>query len=190
VKLKTSILTIAATLLFAAVTAQADEYDDALAVFKGAASSTSYFAKSYGYALFPTVGKAGLVVGAGHGTGRVFQKGSYIGDTSITQLSIGFQAGGQAYSEIIFFQDKAALERFTAGNFELSATAEAIAITASVSATAGTTGASATASATKNDAATTEAAYTDGMAVFTVAKGGLMYEASVAGQKFSYKPKK
>ena len=120
----------------------------------------------------------------------MFQKGSYIGDTSITQLSIGFQAGGQAYSEIIFFQDKAALERFTAGNFELSATAEAIAITASVSATAGTTGASATASATKNDAATTDAAYTDGMAVFTVAKGGLMYEASVAGQKFSYKPKK
>jgi len=135
VQLKTSILTIAATLLFAAVTAQADEYDDALAVFKGAASSKTYFAKSYGYALFPTVGKAGLVVGAGHGTGRVFQKGSYIGDTSITQLSIGFQAGGQAYSEIIFFQDKAALERFTAGNFELSATAEAIAITASVSAT-------------------------------------------------------
>jgi lipid-binding SYLF domain-containing protein len=188
-KFRTTLFTIAAAMLFSAVTAHADEYDDALAVFKGADSSKSYFAKSYGYALFPTVGKAGLVVGAGHGTGRVFEKGKYIGDTSISQLSIGFQAGGQAYSEIIFFQDKAALERFTAGNFELAATAQATAITAGVSATAGTTGASATASATKNDAATT-GAYTDGMAVFTVAKGGLMYEASVAGQKFSYKPKK
>jgi len=189
-KFRATMLTIAATMLFATVTAHADEYDDALAVFKGADSSKGYFAKSYGYALFPTVGKAGLVFGAGYGTGRVFEKGRYIGDTSITQLSVGFQAGGQAYSEVIFFQDKAALDRFTGGNFELSATAEATAITASVSATAGTTGASATASATKNDAATTGASYTDGMAVFTVAKGGLMYEASVAGQKFSYKPKK
>ena len=120
----------------------------------------------------------------------MYEKGVYVGDTSITQLSVGFQAGGEAFSEIIFFEDKAAFDKFTAGNFEFAATAQATAITANVSATAGTTGASATASATKNDAATTNAAYNDGMAVFTVAKGGLMYEASVAGQKFSYKPRK
>jgi lipid-binding SYLF domain-containing protein len=189
-KLKFTMPMLVATMMLAAVTAHADEYDDTLAVFKKSEQTSKYFDKSHGYALFPTVGKGGLVIGAGHGSGKVYEKGVYVGDTSITQLSIGFQAGGQAFSEIIFFEDKAAFDKFTAGNFELAATAQATAITANVSATAGTTGASATASATKNEAATTKAAYNDGMAVFTVAKGGLMYEASVAGQKFSYKPRK
>ena len=189
-KLKFTMLTLVATMMFATVAAHADEYDDAIATFKKSEQTAKYFGKSHGYAIFPTVGKGGLVVGAAHGDGKVYEKGAYIGDTSITQLSVGFQAGGQAFSEIIFFENKAALDKFTAGNFELAATAQATAITANVSATAGTTGASATASATKNEAATTNAAYNDGMAVFTVAKGGLMYEASVAGQKFSYKPAK
>ena len=188
--LKFTMLTLVATMMLAAVSARADEYDDARTVFKKSEQTSEYFDKSYGYALFPTVGKGALVIGAGHGSGKVYEKGVYVGDTSITQLSVGFQAGGQAFSEIIFFEDKAAFDKFTAGNFELAATAQATAITANVSATAGTTGASATASATKNEAATTNAAYNDGMAVFTVAKGGLMYEASVAGQKFSYKPRK
>jgi len=183
-------LMLVATMMLAAVSARADEYDDARTVFKKSEQTSEYFAKSYGYALFPTVGKGALVIGAGHGSGKVYEKGAYVGDTSITQLSVGFQAGGEAFSEIIFFEHKAAFDKFTAGNFEFAATAQATAITANVSATAGTTGASATASATKNDAATTNAAYNDGMAVFTVAKGGLMYEASVAGQKFSYKPRK
>ena len=189
-KLKFTMLTLVATMMFAAVSARADEYDDARTVFKKSEQTSEYFNKSYGYALFPTVGKGAFVVGAGHGSGKVYEKGVYVGDTSITQLSVGFQAGGEAFSEIIFFENKAAFDKFTAGNFEFAATAQATAITANVSATAGTTGASATASATKNEAATTNAAYNDGMAVFTVAKGGLMYEASVAGQKFSYKPRK
>ena len=189
-KLKITMLMLVATMMLGAVSARADEYDDARTVFKKSEQTSEYFAKSYGYALFPTVGKGALVIGAGHGSGKVYEKGAYVGDTSITQLSVGFQAGGEAFSEIIFFEDKAAFDKFTEGNFELAATAQATAITANVSATAGTTGASATASATKNEAATTNAAYNDGMAVFTVAKGGLMYEASVAGQKFSYKPRK
>ena len=115
-------------------------------------------------------------------------KGQYVGDTSLTQLSVGFQAGGQAFSEIIFFENKAALDIFTAGNFEMAATAQATAITASASASAGSTGASATASAKKDEAATA-GEYYKGMSVFTVAKGGLMYEASIAGQKFTYKPR-
>jgi lipid-binding SYLF domain-containing protein len=188
-KLKTTIWMLAGMLLFSAVPAHSDEYDDALATFKKANATEKPFAKSYGYALFPTVGKAGLVVGGAHGDGRVYEKGKYVGDATITQLSVGFQAGGQAFSEIIFFEDKAAFDRFTAGNFEMAATAQAVALTAGVAATAGTTGASATASATKNDAATT-GEYTNGMAVFTIAKGGLMYEASIGGQKFKYKPKK
>ena len=107
----------------------------------------------------------------------------------MTQLTVGAQLGGQAYSEMIFFKDKGALDNFTGGNFEFGAQASAVAITAGASAQAGTSGASAAASGTKRHA-TTAAKYYKGMAVFTVAKGGLMYEASIGGQKFSYKPRK
>lgn len=178
---------LGAVLIFAVAAAQADEYADTISVFKNAGKSAAFFENSYGYAVFPTVGKGGLVIGAAHGTGRVYQQGKYVGDTSITQLSIGFQAGGEAFSEIIFFENKAAFDKFTTGQFELAATAHATAITASASATASTTGSGAGISGTKDHAATA-GNYQDGVAIFTVAKGGLMYEASVAGQKFSYKP--
>jgi len=105
----------------------------------------------------------------------------------MTQVTIGAQLGGEAYSQIIFFEDKRAFDEFTSGNFEFGAQAQAVAITAGASATASTAGTSAGASAGKHDAKTV-GAYTKGMAVFTVAKGGLMYEASIGGQKFSYKP--
>ena len=107
----------------------------------------------------------------------------------MTQITVGFQLGGQAYSQIIFFEDKRAYDEFTNGNFEFGAQATAVAITAGASAQAGTTGPSATASGTQH-AAKTAAKYYKGMAVFTVAKGGLMYEASIGGQKFGYSPKK
>ncbi|MBP9034665.1 MAG: hypothetical protein KBG29_12270 [Pseudomonadales bacterium] len=104
----------------------------------------------------------------------------------MTQLSIGLQAGAQAYSQIIFFEDKRAFDEFASGSFEFGATATAVAITAGVSASAGTTGAGAGASGGKHDASTTSiGGFHKGMAVFTVAKGGLMYEASIGGQKFS-----
>ena len=143
---------------------------------------------SYGYAVFPTIGKGGLLVGGAHGKGRVYQKGKYIGDTSMTQVSVGFQAGGQAFSEMIFFEDQRALDEFTSGNFEFSGNVSAVAITAGASASSGTGGTAAGASGGKKDA-TTAGDYQKGVAVFTIAKGGLMYEASVSGQKFSYKAK-
>ncbi len=107
----------------------------------------------------------------------------------MTQVTVGAQLGGQAYSQIIFFQHKAAFDEFASGNFEFGAQASAVAITAGASAQAGSSGASAGASGTQKSA-TTAGRYYKGMAVFTVAKGGLMYEASVGGQKFSYKPRK
>jgi lipid-binding SYLF domain-containing protein len=171
------------------IPAFADEYDDTIKVFRNAGQSSRFFEDSYGYAVFPTIGKGGIVVGGAHGTGRVFQKGAYVGDTSMTQLSVGAQLGGQAFSEIIFFRDQKAFDQFTSGTFEFGAQAGAVAITAGASAQASTGGTGAGASATKNHAATA-GAYQNGMAVFTVAKGGLMYEASLGGQKFSYKPKK
>lgn len=168
--------------------AVADEYSDTVAVFKKAGQSAAYFSTAYGYAVFPTIGKGGVGVGAAHGNGRVFEKGKYIGDTSMTQLTVGFQLGGQAFSQIIFFQDQRALREFTAGNFEFGAEASAIAITAGASAQAGTSGASAAASGSQ-DKAKTAGRYYKGTAIFTVAKGGLMYEAVLGGQKFNYKPR-
>jgi lipid-binding SYLF domain-containing protein len=168
--------------------AHADDDSDTVKLFKDAGQSAAFFSKSYGYAVFPTIGKGGLVVGGARGSGRVYAQSKLIGDTTMTQLSIGFQAGGTAYSEIIFFQDKRALDEFTSGNFEFSAGVSAIAITSAASANAGTTGAGSSASGGKKDAATSGGFY-KGMAVFTIAKGGLMYEATVAGQKFSYKPR-
>ena len=116
----------------------------------------------------------------------VYSRGKLIGDVSMSQLSVGFQAGGQSYSQMIFFENKSALDAFTSGNFEFGANVGAITITASAS--GGTTGASAAASGDNKDAATA-GEYHDGMVVFTIAKGDLMYEASVSGQKFSYKPR-
>ena len=122
---------------------------------------------AYGYAVFPTVGKGGMGIGGAYGKGYVYQKGQIIGTSKLAQLTVGFQLGGQAYSEIIFFQNKAAMERFKQSKMELSAQASAVAITAGASATAD---------------------YEGGVAVFTLAKGGLMYEASVGGQSFSFTP--
>jgi lipid-binding SYLF domain-containing protein len=174
--------------------AWADKYDDykyeeTKDIFSKAGESSKYFKNSYGYALFPTIGKGGIGIGGAYGKGRVYKYGKYVGDTSMTQLTIGFQLGGQAYRQVIFFQDKRSYDEFTSGNFEFGAQASAVAITAGASASASTAGGvSSGASAGKNDASTA-GSYHKGMAVFTIAKGGLMYEASIGGQKFSYTPR-
>jgi lipid-binding SYLF domain-containing protein len=165
-----------------------DGYADAKKVFEEAGSSAKFFDDSYGYALFPTIGKAGFGIGGAHGDGRVYVGGKHVGDTSMTQISIGLQIGGKAYTQIIFFKDERAFKEFSSGSFEFNAEAQAVAITAGASATASTGSSSASASGGKNNAATA-GAYHKGMAVFVVAKGGLMAEASVAGQKFSYTAK-
>lgn len=165
--------------------ASADSYSETIALFKQAGASARFFRSSYGYAVFPTIGKGGFVVGGAHGKGRVYRHGRFVGDTTMNQVSVGFQAGGQAYSEIIFFETAQDLSRFESGKFALGAQASAVAITASASASASTAGTGAGASGTEQNA-TTVGLYQDGIAVFTIAKGGLMYEVTVAGQKFSY----
>jgi lipid-binding SYLF domain-containing protein len=183
--IKSTFLVIAAMLL-AAGPALADKYSDTVSLFKNAGQSSSFFGKSYGYAVFPTIGKAGLGIGGAHGEGRVYEQGKYVGDTKMTQLSIGFQAGAEGFSEMIFFQDKRSFDEFTSGNFEFGANVSAVVITAAASGTATTTGSTASASGGKKDAATA-GKYDKGTAIFVISKGGLMYEASVSGQKFSYK---
>jgi lipid-binding SYLF domain-containing protein len=166
--------------------AHADSYQDTIAVFKKAGASGTFFSKSYAYAVFPTVGSGALGVGGAYGKGRVYVHGVYSGNATMGQVSLGFQAGGKAYSQIIFFEDKRALDEFESGNFEFGADASAIAVTASANAGAATNGASTGVSVGQNDATTRGRTYEKGMVVFTVAKGGLMYSASIAGQKFSY----
>jgi lipid-binding SYLF domain-containing protein len=174
--------------LLGAAAAWADSYRETIALFKNAGESAAFFHHCYGYAVFPTVGKGGFVVGGAHGTGRAYVHGRYVGDTSMNQVSVGFQAGGQAYSQIIFFENRAAFDDFSKGNFEFGADVNAVAITAAAGVGVGTTGASAEASGGMKDARTA-GKYYKGLAVFTIVKGGAMYQATVAGQKFSYSPK-
>lgn len=181
------LMTMAALLLVFGQAAADEKYAETVELFRNAGESASFFGNSYGYAVFPTIGKAGIGIGGARGNGRVYAQGKHIGDSTMTQLSIGLQLGGQAFSQIIFFKDQRALREFTSGNFEFGAQAGAVVITAAASAGAGSTGAGASASGGKKDA-TTAGQYYRGMATFIIAKGGLMFEASVSGQNFSYTP--
>ncbi len=184
--LKRLVLTCALLIFSGAI--WADEYDAALADFRAASGTERFFAEAYGYALFPTIGKGGFVIGGAYGEGRVYRGGVQTGVTSMTQLTIGFQLGGQAYSQIVFFRDEVAYDRFTDGSFEFGADASAVALTLSAQARVGTTGASAGGNESKSGDASAKVGWSGGMAVFTLAKGGFMYEASIGGQKFSYHP--
>ncbi|VAX01093.1 hypothetical protein MNBD_GAMMA21-1847 [hydrothermal vent metagenome] len=121
----------------------AEDYSASIKSFKQAKETQPFFKSSYGYALFPIIGKGGLGIGAAHGKGQVYRGGKVTGKTSMTQVTVGLQAGGQAFSQIIFFNDKRAYADFTIGNFEFGAQATAVAITASASASSSTTGTSA-----------------------------------------------
>ena len=127
----------------------------------------SAFDDAYGYAVFPTVGKGGMGLGAAHGKGYVYDHGKMIGRSTLTQVTIGLQLGGQAYSEVVFFKDRDALAEFKRGRTKLDGQASAVAL---------------------DVRAAKDLAYSRGVAVATMAKGGLMYEAAVGGQKFSFTP--
>lgn len=173
--MKRSILCIALAAMFVMVPGadlQASDLEqntaEAIALFQEADPSlVAFFESSYGYAVFPNVGKGGVGLGGAHGKGLVYRNGEIVGQTSLTQFTVGFQLGGQVYQQVIFFENDRAYNDFTGGNFELSAQASAIAAAAGVAA---------------------NAKYRHGVAIFTLGKGGLMYEASVGGQKFSFTP--
>jgi lipid-binding SYLF domain-containing protein len=165
--------------------AHADKYDDTIALFKHAGESAVFFSNCYAYAVFPTIGAGGLVVGGARGRGQVYVQDQVVGSAVMTQLSFGLQAGGKAFSEIIFFQDQRTLDEFESGKFEFGANASAVAITTGASASVGTDRSSSEASGGTNNA-TTNGDYQSGMAVFTVAKGGLMFAANISGEKFVF----
>jgi lipid-binding SYLF domain-containing protein len=134
---------------------------------KADAGLQKFFDTAAGYAVFPSVGKGAIGVGGAYGRGELYEGGKLAGYCTVTQASIGFALGGQKYTELIFFETKAAVDRFKSGNFSFAAQASAVALKSGVS---------------------TNAKYADGVAVFTMGEAGLMYEASVGGQKFNYEP--
>jgi lipid-binding SYLF domain-containing protein len=156
--------------------------------FRNEPATAPFFESAVAYAVFPTIGKGGIGIGGAFGNGRAYQRGIYVGDVKMGQVSIGWQFGGQAYSEIIFFQNNDIFKEFTDGDFEFGADASAVALTAGAQASASTKGATASAgsSAEKTDQANTD--WNRGMAVFTLAKGGLMVQAAIGGQGFDYTP--
>jgi lipid-binding SYLF domain-containing protein len=164
------------------------DYRETVTLFKNAGESASFFNNSYAYAVFPTIGEGAVGVGGAHGTGRVYVHGVWVGNVTMTQLTVGFQLGGKAFSQIIFFEDKRSLDEFTSGSYEFAGDASVTAITAGASATAGTNGTDASASGGKKDAKTA-GRYQKGVVVFEITKGGLMGQVAVGGQKFSYKPR-
>lgn len=166
----------------------AEDYSSTINVFKQSPQVQPYFKNAYGYAVFPTIGKGGLGIGGAYGKGQVYRGGKVTGTTKLMKVSVGFQAGAQAFSQMIFFQDKRAYDEFTSGQFAFDAQASAVAITAGVQAQAGSTGATAGASAGPKTGAHAGTSYYKGMAIFVHTKGGLMYEAAIAGQKFSFEP--
>jgi lipid-binding SYLF domain-containing protein len=184
------VLIMFVTVLFLSIPAHADKFTDTIEVYKKSKAVQPFFKNAYGYAVFPTIGKAGIGIGGSYGKGQVYKGGKITGEVSVIKGSIGFQLGAQAFSEMIFFKDKRAYDEFTSGEFEFDATASAVAITAGAQAKVGTEGATAGASAGPATGEQAKTSYHKGMAVFVHTKGGLMYEAAIGGQKFSFKPKK
>lgn len=176
----------AAGVTFAA--SQTKDYSYNIQVFRNSPAVKPFFDSAYGYAIFPTIGKAGFVVGGAYGKGQVYRHDEVTGTTSVIEGSIGWQVGGQVFSEIIFFQDERAYNEFTSGGFEFGANVHAVAITAGVQAGAGTAGAHAGASAGPETGVQAGTQYHKGMATFVHAQGGLMAGITVGGQKFTFAP--
>ena len=183
------LLSLSVLLLSAAVgTAVGDEYTSTIGVFQSSPVVQPFFENAYGYAVFPTVGKAAIIVGGAYGEGKVYRGGKVTGTAELVHASIGWQLGGKAYSEIVFFQDKRAYDTVTGGEFAFDAQAEAVAVTAGAQAKAGTAGSSASATAGPKSGAQAANNYKNGMATFVHHKGGLMGSLALGGQKFSFEP--
>lgn len=159
------------TITFAQTENDQNLIDDAekakLALLEADPGMQSFFDESAGYAIFPNVGKGGLIIGGASGNGVVYENGIAVGMADLKKLNIGLQAGGQAVIQVIFFENEASLSEFKEGNFAFGAEVSAVAVKSGIA---------------------YNAKYKDGVAVFALTKGGLMADASVGGQKFGYKP--
>ena len=190
--MRTLFISLFAVFAFIAQPALADDVDTAIENFRGAGAG-DFIDDAYGYAVFPSIGKGGIGIGGAHGKGEVFVGGKKVGKTKMSQITYGLQLGGQVYSQMIFFRDERAFDDFTSGNFEFGAQATAVALRAGAQASTTSGGGGNTSSGTDADSSKVNADDKEydsrsGMATFTIAKGGLMYEATLGGQKFKYEP--
>lgn len=187
-KLIPRLLAVCAAMTLSVSAMAASSYKDTINLFKNAGQSATFFDKSYAYAVFPSIGAGAVGIGGARGKGHVYVHGVWVGDVEMTQVTVGFQLGGKVFSQMIFFEDKRALDEFESGSFEFGADASAVAITAGAEASAGTNGTGSGISGGEKDAKT-RGEYQKGVVVFTIAKGGLMGQLAVGGQKFSYTPR-
>jgi lipid-binding SYLF domain-containing protein len=185
------VVVAAAVLATSNMALAADDVEDlseTINLFKGIPQVAPYFGSAYAYAVWPKIGRGGLGIGGASGQGQVYLGGKVTGFSRVSDITFGAQAGGQAYKQVIFFENKAAYDKFTTGKFEFEASASAVAVNASAQAAAGTTGTSAAAG--NGGGAGAGSGYTGGMQTFTMAGGGLMYAATIGGQKYNFKPVK
>ena len=182
------ILVMLMFLTFPLTPATADDYTDTIELFIKSDAVKPFFNEAYGYAVFPLIGKGAIILGGAYGAGRVYRQGDISGTATLFKVNFGFQLGGQAFREIIFFQDKRAYDEFTSEGFEFDGSLSAVVITLGAQAQAGTQGNTAGASVGPATGAQAETSYTKGMAVFVHTIGGLMYEVSIGGQRFSFMP--
>jgi hypothetical protein len=188
--MKTPAVLIAAALLVSSnvtLAQKSEDVSETIELFRSIPQVATYFDSSYGYAVWPRIGRGGLGIGGAMGRGQVFVGGQLTGTSRLMDITIGAQAGGQAYRQVVFFQDKAAYDKFTGGKFEFDASASAVAVTASAQASAGTQGASAAAGAGRPNTGAAQG-YVNGMQTFTMAEGGLMYAATIGGQRYNFDP--
>lgn len=164
-----------------------EDFSPTIKMFQEISRVSPYFDSAYGYAVWRTIARGGLGVGAATGRGQVYVNGEVVGFSRLIDVSIGLQAGGQAYRQIIFFENEEAYEDFTEGNFEFDAQASAVAVTASAQASSGTQGSQASAGAGSPATAAAAPGYQNGLRVFTMASGGLMYQATIAGQRYGFR---
>jgi lipid-binding SYLF domain-containing protein len=168
--------------------AMADTYTDTIDVFIKSAAVQPFFNEAYGYAVFPRIGKAGYILGGAYGVGRVYKQGIIAGTSEMKNISLGLQIGMQMFSQVIFFKDKQAYDSFTSGNFVFDGSFSAVVLTVGTQAHAGTGGSSAGASIGPATGVQAETDYHNGIVIFIHTLGGLMYEMSISGQKFSFTP--
>jgi hypothetical protein len=169
-----------------ALAQKVDDYSETIGLFRGIPAVAPYFQSAYGYAVWEKIGRGGLGIGGATGRGQVYVGGKVTGFSRLMDITIGAQAGGQSYRQVIFFENKAAYDKFTGGKFEFDASASAVAVTATANASAGTKGTS-TAAGTGNPNTGAAKGYVNGMQTFTMAEGGLMYAATIGGQRYNFK---
>ena len=189
---KLSLLFISLVSILVVTIATADSFTPTIKKFKSVHATQSFFKHAYGYAVFPTVGSGAIGIGGAYGKGRVFKGGVFTGTVKLVSLSVGIQLGGKAFSEIIFFENKAAYNRFTRHGFSFEAKASATVLTLGANAQVGTSGTTSSAglgALDKDAKPVAGGGYANGMATFILAKGGLKYTLAIGGQKFYFKPK-